>query len=66
QAIADFTKAIEINPNDSQVYNDRAVSYFFEKDYDKSWQDVYKAKELGKDVHPGFLKELKKASGRNN
>lgn len=62
-----FNKALEINPtveNDGQFHNDRGVAYFFLKDYDKCWEDVNKATQLGYPVHPQFLKELKKATGR--
>ncbi|MFA5007879.1 MAG: tetratricopeptide repeat protein [Candidatus Omnitrophota bacterium] len=64
KAILDFTKAIEIKPNEAQTYNDRAVACFFEKNYDKCWEDVNKAIQLGYQVNPQFLMELRKASGR--
>ena len=62
-----FNKVLEINPafeKDAQFHNDRAVAYFFLKDYDKCWEDVNNAIQLGYKVHPQFLSELKKASGR--
>jgi len=64
KALLDFTKALEIDPKATRSYNDRAITYFELKDYDKSWEDVHKAKQLGYKHHPGFLKALKKASGR--
>ncbi len=64
QAISDYTKALEINPRLAQAYNNRGVAYFFKGQYDKAWEDVYKAQDLGQKIHPGFLKALRKASGR--
>ena len=66
KALADFNKAIEIDPKDAQSYNDRGCAYFFMKEYNKAWDDVHKAQELGYRVHPRFLADLKKASGRSN
>ncbi len=63
-ALLDFNKAIEINPKFVAAYNNRAIVYFLMKEYDKSWEDVNKAKALGYKSHPEFLAELRKASGR--
>ena len=64
QAISDYNRAIQINPNYVQAYNNRTVVYFLNREYDKSWEDVHKVEKLGGKVHPEFLEELKKASGR--
>ena len=64
QAISDCTKAIEINPRDAEAYNNRAIAYYFREEHDRAWQDVHKAESLGLSVHPGFLKALREASGR--
>ena len=66
QAISDFTKTIEINPRFAEAYNNRALSYYFKREYDKAWEDVHNAQNLGYQVHPGFLKSLRGASGRKN
>jgi Flp pilus assembly protein TadD len=66
QAILDFTKAIDLNPKLAQSYSNRAVVYYAKREYDKSWVDVHKAEELGYQVNPRFLEELKKTSGRKN
>ena len=63
-AIADFTKAIEIDPELAMAYNNRGIAYFYIKEYEKAWDDVHKAQSLGHQVHPGFLNELREASGR--
>jgi len=49
-AIADFNKALELNPR--------------EKAYDKAWKDVHKAQSFGWKVTSDFLKKLRRASGR--
>jgi len=64
QAISDFTKALEIKPRSAGAYINRGVSYFDKGQYDKAWEDVYKAQDLGHKIHPRFLKDLRKASGR--
>jgi len=64
QAIADYTKAIELNPRFAAAYNNRGIAYYNKGEYDKAWEDVYKAQSLGSQVHPGFLKALREDSGR--
>jgi tetratricopeptide (TPR) repeat protein len=64
-AIADFNIGLELNPNLAQAYGNRAVAWFLTKDYEKSWTDLYRARDLGFDgFDPDFVKELQKASGR--
>lgn len=62
--ILKYSRIIETNPGYAKAYYNRAVAYFVAQDYDKSWRDVRKAKELGCEVDPAFLKALKKSSGR--
>ena len=64
KAIADNTKAVELNPRYAEAYHNRGVAYFLKKDYEKAWDDVHKAQNLGYKVHPEFLEELRQASGR--
>jgi len=64
QAISDYSKALEINPKDTAAYNNRAMAYYREGEYDRAWEDVHKAQSLGFQVRPGFLKSLREASGR--
>lgn len=64
QALSDYNKAIEIDPNQGLAYSNRAITYFLRQEYNKSWEDVYKAEALGRKVEPGFLEDLKRASGR--
>jgi len=64
QAISDFSKAIELNPRDAESYYTRAIAYFSKREYDKSSDDVKKEQDLGCKIHPGFLKALREASGK--
>ncbi len=65
-AISDYSKAIELKPNHTKFYYNRAVTYYSKQEYAKAWEDVHKIEALGDSIHPDFLKELKKASGREN
>jgi len=64
QAISDYNKAIEINPRYAEAYSNRGVAFLYKREYEKAWDDVHKAQGLGYQVHPGFLKDLREASGR--
>ena len=64
KAIVDYNKAIELNPRSAAAYNNRGLSYFNKRDYEKAWDDVHKAQNLGYKIHPGLLKALRQASGR--
>ena len=64
KAISDCNKAIELNPRSAAAYNNRGLSYFNKRDYEKAWDDVHKAQNLGYKIHPGLLKALRQASGR--
>ena len=44
--IADFTKAIELDPNDAMAYNSRGGAYGNKGDYDRAVADCSKAIEL--------------------
>jgi len=66
QAISDYTKALEVNPNYALAYYNRGRSYYYKKEYDKSWEDIKKAQDLGWKIRPEFLDDLRKASGRQN
>jgi len=62
-----FSEAIKNNPDYAGAYYNRAVAYYYKNDYDKSWQDVHKAQDLGLKNDPMLMElitKLKKASGR--
>ena len=64
KAISDYSKALEINPRHGRAYGNRIVVYIEKKEYEKAWDDVNKAQDLGLRMHPGILKALREASGR--
>ena len=41
-----------------------AIAYYYKGEHDKAWEDVHKLQSLGYPVHPGFLRALGEASGR--
>lgn len=59
RAILSYDKAIEVDPNDGEAYNNRAVMYYAKREYDKAWADVHKAQELGYAVSPKLLEDLR-------
>ena len=65
QAVSIFTKAIEIDPSYSSAYYNREMVYYNLKEYDKAWGDVHKAEEWGIKDNPGFMRMLKRDSGRS-
>ena len=65
QAIADFDKAIELNPQYAQAYSGRAKANYNKQEYVKAWEDVHKAEELGDSLNPDFITMLKQASARD-
>jgi hypothetical protein len=53
-----------MHPKDGFVYFCRGFAYYFKKEYDKSWEDVKRAQDLGFQVPAEFLDDLRNASGR--
>ena len=49
-AIADYTKAIELNPKDASAYNNRAASKYFSNDLKGACEDAKKSASLGYDA----------------
>jgi hypothetical protein len=52
------------NPNIPLAYYNRAVAYYKNKNYDKSWEDIYKAQAMGFKPDPRFMESLQKESER--
>jgi hypothetical protein len=65
KTIATFTNAIESEPQYSGAYYNRAIAYYFNQEYEKSWQDVCTAQALGGEFKLEFLGALKKALEKN-
>jgi tetratricopeptide (TPR) repeat protein len=64
QAVPDFNKAIELNPEFADAYYNRAVVRCHKKEYDKAWEDVHKSQSLGYQIPANFIEVLRKISGR--
>ena len=64
QAISNISKGIDIDPKNGEMYFNRAVTYFHNNEYDKAWDDVNKAQNLGWEIHSGFLQDLRNASDK--
>ena len=65
QAISLFNKSLDTNPEYAEAYVSRGKSYYFRGEYDKSWEDIKKAQDLGYKIPAEFLNDLRRASGRN-
>ena len=64
EAVKDFNKAIRLNPEFADAYYNRAVVHYQMKQYDKSWQDIDKAQELGYRIERDLLEALHEVSPR--
>ncbi len=53
-AIRDYTKAIEIDPNNADTFSNRGAAYYTEKDYDTAIRDFDKAIELDSELARAF------------
>jgi tetratricopeptide (TPR) repeat protein len=61
QAISDYNKAVEIDPEYALAYFNRGVAHFKKGDYEKAWEDVLRVQMLGYRVSPEFLEQLRNA-----
>ena len=64
-AVADYSKAIEMDPMITDPYRGRAGAYCYKGEYDKAWKDVHQAQALGHPVNSKLLAKLRDASGRD-
>ena len=62
QAIADYSKALKINPFYVKAYNNRGNAYFDLKKYDKAWDNIRAVEEIGGTVDLRLAEALKKIS----
>jgi tetratricopeptide (TPR) repeat protein len=58
QAIADFSKAIELRPDFANAYNNRSYAYEAKKNYTAALDDVLKAKVMHFAVDEGRITQL--------
>ena len=64
KAIEDYDRLIQLRPDNATYYYARGMVYYHKEEYDKAWDDVHKAQSLGQQIHPGFINNLREASGR--
>jgi tetratricopeptide (TPR) repeat protein len=66
-AIKECTSAIgKVNvPDEADIYESRAISYFRIKEYGKAWADVKMCRTRGGKPNTAFVKELTTASGHS-
>ena len=66
KAVDDFTRETQLNPNSraAQHFKD-AVTYYLYNDYDSCWAEIDLLESMRYNISPAFLKDLKKASGRD-
>jgi tetratricopeptide (TPR) repeat protein len=62
--ISVFSEALKKNPDYPGAYYNRAIAYYYKKNYEQSWRDVHKAESLGYVFSVNFIKSLQKASHR--
>jgi len=61
KSMSDYDEVIVLHPTDGRAYNNLAVVYYYLKDFDKAWEDVHKAQDLGYVVSPVLINLLKTA-----
>jgi len=54
KAIADFSKAIELDPADAKAYRNRGLAYYYKREYDKAMADFNKAIDLNPEYAEGY------------
>jgi tetratricopeptide (TPR) repeat protein len=59
QAIAAFTRAIEIDAQCAEAFFQRSLAYYSKGMCDQAWDDVHKVQALGRPVPAGFLRALR-------
>jgi tetratricopeptide (TPR) repeat protein len=66
QGVLLLNKSIEINPRHAEAYFNRGRGYYFIGKYDRSWEDIKKAQDLGYKIPAEFFNDLSRVSERNN
>lgn len=64
-AAADFTAAIELDPNFAPAWIGRIAADMQLGNFDRAWEDVRHAQALGGDIPPRLLNQLRQLSGRS-
>lgn len=64
EALEMYDKALAIKPDLARAYYNKAVVFWRKGDYDQSWQNVDKCRELGEEPPKTFIQRLSRDSGR--
>jgi hypothetical protein len=64
KVISVFTNELKTRPDQGGIYYNRAIAYYYRREFDKSWDDIHKAQALGCKIESRFLEKLKTASGK--
>lgn len=54
-----YLAAVNLEPQHPEVYNNLAVIYYYRQDFQKAWEYMIKAEELGMSVHADFKASLR-------
>ncbi len=65
KAVSDFEKAIQVAPDQTEGYHNRALAYFLSRNYYWSKDSVVKAIKLGDKFDPIFLETLERELAAN-
>jgi WD40 repeat protein len=63
-AILAYTSAITINPKYADAYHNRALAWFFKKDYDRAWADIERCRKTGGTPDPALIQALREVTER--
>jgi Flp pilus assembly protein TadD len=64
--MADFNKAVELNPDFARAYNNRAYVYYQQKEFNKAKEDVQRAQALKFTVDPELMENLRRVAVKKN
>jgi tetratricopeptide (TPR) repeat protein len=62
KSIAEYDKALFIDPTYATAYNNRAIAYYRKKEFQKSHDDIVRARSLGYRIDPQLLRAIDTAA----
>lgn len=65
RALDDFNRAVDLDPTRAESYMSRARYWLQLNAYERAWADVARCRDAGGHPEPGFLRALRRQSGRN-
>ncbi len=64
RALSDLNVVCGLEKNNALAFYNRAVVHYSMQDYDRSWEDAIRARDLGYNLDPVFFEQLKEDSCR--